>query len=488
MQLLPNTEYITSIGWIPERPGQIGVRVLPRLQQIETLLVNNASSGLTLASLVTQNMTGGWVESRPYSVVWIDANRFVDIRAHDDFYHVALMSLIEPDEVVFLTSGQFAVTAIAGYEHSTSSVYFFSTEAGATTRNLYSVTLHGKVERITHQHITGTKYNSAYWGPGDIYVLEGSSADTPTKQWVVPRKTAFTTQHVLSENQWLVDKLASYNVPSKVFTTVTGANGDELNAYLIHPHGAIDGILYPVLFTFYQGPTSARVLDMWSLGFNEWISTRSKVIVVVIDGAGTAGRSISFNQQIYLRLGVKETADQLAAITGLLKKRRDMDWNRVAVWGWSYGGFMTLNLALNSNGVFNGAISVAPVTDWRLYDTFYTERYMQTPTTNEAGYNETSILRLVDTNAASRLSIEMQNRTHLYLVHGLADDNVHFQNSAEFVQRMVANDVPLSMAYYPNQDHSISRDGSLLHLYHGIRYFLKSNVIDFLFYDLHPDS
>ena len=483
MQLLPNTEYITSIGWIVTRPGEISVRVLPRVQQVETLLLLNASSGNIVDSVVTQNMSNGWVESRPYSYIWIDRFRFVDIRANGDYYHIALMSIADgPGQVVFLTSGPFAVMSIVGYEPTTSEVYFISTEDGATMRHLYRVNLHGKRHKLT----TLTNTNSVYWGPGPIYVLEGSSSNIPPQQWVSKKDTGNAHQHLIVENSWLTTKLSTYNVPKKKFTQVPGAHGDMLNVLLIHPHDALTGVLYPVLFTYYQGPTSARVLDQWSLGFNEWISTRSKMIVVVIDGAGTGGRSISFNQQTFKRLGVRETDDQLAAMNWLLTKRLDMDWNRVACWGWSYGGFMTLSLALRSSNIFNAAISVAPVTDWRLYDTFYTERYMLTPQENEAGYNETSILKLVDLYS-NRISIGEQNKTHLYLIHGLADDNVHFQNSAEFVNRMIVKDAPLSMAYYPNQAHSISNNGSLLHLYHGIKFFLKANVIDFLFYDLHPD-
>ena len=483
LQVHADTEYITSIGWIPTRPGEISLRVLPRVQQVETLLLHNATSGAILDSVVTQNMSNGWVESRPYSYIWVDRFRFVDIRANNDYYHIALMSITEgPGQVVFLTSGSFAVMEIVGYEPDTSQVYYISTEDGVINRHVYRVNLHGDRQKLT----TLTNTNSVYWGPGSIYIVEGSSTKVPPRQWVANKRFGNAHQHLLVENSWLTEKLDTYNVPRKLFTTAPGAHGDLLNVLLIHPHDALNGVLYPVLFTYYQGPTSTRVLDQWSLGFNEWIATRAKMIVVVIDGAGTGGRSVSFNQQTFKRLGIKETEDQLAAMEWLLKKHLDMDWNRVACWGWSYGGFMTLSLALKSDNLFNAAISVAPVTDWRLYDTFYTERYMLTPQANEAGYNETSILRLVDHNH-NRFSIGEQNKTHIYLAHGLADDNVHFQNSAEFVNRMVVNDAPLSMAYYPNQAHSISNNGSLLHLYHGIRYFLKQNVIDFLFYDLHPD-
>lgn len=485
MQLLPDTEYITCLSWIPTpgRIGQIAVRVLPRLQQVETLLINNATSGLTLNRFVTQNMTGGWVETRPYSYIWIDDRRIIDIRQSGDYYHVAMMN-IEEDAVYFLTSGNWTVTEIVGYEPIQSLVYYISTQKSSTERHLYTVPLHGAPTLLT---TNSTKTHRVYWGPGSIYLLEGSSSTIPHRQWVVS-KSDFSFAHQMVANDWLTELLQSYNMPTKTFTSVPGAYGENLNTYLIHPHGAITGILYPVIFTYYNGPTSNRVLNQWELGFNEWISTRSKMIVVCIDGAGTGGKSVSFNQQVYLRLGVKETHDQLAGITYLLSKRRDMDWNRIGTWGWSYGGFMAINLALNGHGMFNGAVSVAPVTDWRLYDTFYTERYMQTPATNAAGYNETSMLNLADQNAERYLAIQTQNRTNLMIVHGLADDNVHFQNAALMETKLIENDIIFSTLFYPNQAHAINRDGALLQLYHQLRVFFKQNVIDFLYYDLHPDS
>lgn len=484
-----NTEYVTSIAWIPTRHDQLSVRVLPRVQQIETIVNYDAATLHPVDSFVSQNMTTyGWVESRPYSYIWIDENRIVDIRVHNDWYHVALMNFADPHaEPVFLTSGNFSVMQIVGYDASRSHVYYISTEFSETSRLLSRVDLRGQRQYVTHPKSNPSRVYNVRWGPGSAFVLDGSSANTPPSQWLVSKHGNNPFANQITNNTWLVDKLKSYNMPTKTFTTAPGAFGDNLNVKLIHPHEALKGVLYPVLFTYYNGPTSNRVTDSWSLGFDEWISTRSKMIVVVIDAAGTGGKSVSFNQQTFKRLGIRETEDQIAAINHLLRKRLDMDWNRVGCWGWSYGGFMTLSLALRSSHLFHASVSVAPVTDWRLYDTFYTERYMLTPELNEAGYHDTSMLNLLKKNA-SRFDIGLQNKTHLYLVHGLADDNVHFQNSAEFVREMIRQDAPLDMAYYPNQAHSISEDGSLLHLYHGIRHFLKQNVIDFLYYDLHPDS
>lgn len=489
LQLLDDAEYVTNIAWIPTRTEQLSVRTLPRVQQVETIVNYNGVTGAKVDQIVSQNMTAyGWAESRPYSYIWVDQNRIVDIRVNNDWYHVALMNFADPNaKPVFLTSGNFSVMQIVGYDASKSHVYFISTEYSEISRLLYRVDLRGDRKYVTMPKANPARVFNVHWGPGTAYVLDGSSSASPPAQWVVSKHGNSPFADKLTDNAWILEKLSTYNTPTKTYTTAPGAFGDDLNVALIHPHEALKGVLYPVLFTYYNGPTSNRVTDAWSLAFNEWISTRSKMIVVTIDAAGTAGKSVSFNQQTFKRLGIRETEDQVAAIQHLLKKRLDMDWNRVACWGWSYGGFMTLSLAARSHNIFHGAVSVAPVTDWRLYDTFYTERYMLTPQMNEAGYNETSILNLVTKNS-SRFDIGYQNKTHLYLVHGLADDNVHFQNSAEFVSAMIKQDAPLDMAYYPNQDHSISKDGSLLHLYHGIRHFLKQNVIDFLYYDLHPDS
>lgn len=489
LKLLDNAEYVTNIAWIPTRTEQLSVRTLPRVQQVETIVNYNGVTGAQVDSVVSQNMTAyGWVESRPYSYIWVDANRFVDIRVNNDWYHVAVTNMADPTaEPVFLTSGNFSVMKIVGYDASRSHVYYISTEFSEISRLVSRVDLRGERHFVTAPKANPARVYDVQWGPGSIFLLEGSSSTTPPSQWIVSKHGNSPFANLFTDNTWLQKKLETYNLPTKTFTTAPGAFGDNLNVQLIHPHEALKGVLYPVLLTYYNGPTSNRVTDSWAIAFNEWISTRSKMIVVVIDAAGTGAKSVSFNQQTFKRLGIRETEDQVDALRHLLKTRLDMDWNRVGCWGWSYGGFMTLSLGLRSHNLFHAAVSVAPVTDWRLYDTFYTERYMLTPQLNEAGYNETSILNLVKRNS-SRFDIGYQNKTHLYLVHGLADDNVHFQNSAEFVSEMIRQDAPLDMAYYPNQAHSISEDGSLLHLYHGIRHFLKQNVIDFLYYDLHPDS
>jgi len=229
--------------------------------------------------------------------------------------------------------------------------------------------------------------------------------------------------------------------------------------------------VYPLLLRVYGGPGSQTVTQQWSLAFEEFISSNLSIVVASIDNTGTGARGLDFmKSETYKRLGIVEAADQINAAAYLAATIKSIDPKRVAIWGWSYGGFMTLFslLAPGGSDVFHLGISVAPVTDWRYYDSAYTERMMQLPQTNPQGYNETSLLFKVK-NLKSRL----------LLVHGLADDNVHFQNTAEFNEVMVEAGIQYSTMFYTNRDHGITGDGAREHLYKLMRDYLEEDLVEF---------
>jgi len=262
------------------------------------------------------------------------------------------------------------------------------------------------------------------------------------------------------------DIIALYDLPEKIFTTVQGAAGDTLNAFYKKPKNAKGGL--PLVIDVYAGPSTQDVRQVHDVaGLDAWLCSQGYVMGS-IDGRGTGGRGLTFMQQTYRQLGLLEIADQRAGAKNLAEKISVVDSSRVGIWGWSYGGFMAAHGSLATDGFnFKAAVSVAPVTDWSLYDTIYTERYMSTPIDNPLGYNATSVIQ-----SASSL-----NPNTMLLMHGMADDNVHFQNSAEFVYALIQANIPFETMYFPNSNHGINAgSNSRRYLYQKLIAFLNKNL------------
>ncbi|MGB3617695.1 MAG: alpha/beta fold hydrolase, partial [Catalinimonas sp.] len=259
--------------------------------------------------------------------------------------------------------------------------------------------------------------------------------------------------------------LGEYRVQPAAFFTFTSDLGDELRGWMIKPRDFDERKQYPVLMYVYGGPGSQTVENRW-LGANYlWYQMMADrgYIVVSVDGRGTGGRGAQFKKQTYAQLGKLETEDQRAAAR-YLKTLPYVDGARVGIWGWSYGGYMTL-LALTRGDEFKAGIAVAPVTTWRFYDTIYTERYLKTPQKNARGYDENSPLQYAD-----------QLEADLLLVHGTGDDNVHFQNSVFMQDALIAAGKQFRSFYYPNRDHGIRDAAARAHLYRMMTDFLEEKL------------
>ena len=265
-------------------------------------------------------------------------------------------------------------------------------------------------------------------------------------------------------NQNLRWKLDTHNTPVKKFETLV-INGFPLNTVMIFPSNFTQGLEYDVLVNVYGGPGSQEVSRAYSYSFNEYLVSAKNYIVAIVDGRGTGGQGLKFLMNYtYGKLGITEISDQIA----YAKYLRTLPYVRtVSIWGWSFGGFMTSMAVTDPNSVYDACISVAPVTDWRLYDSVYTERYMNTPQNNMEGYNKSSILQR---------NIQLINNRPYLLVHGLADDNVHFANSAVLDLELVSNDIAFTTMYYTNSNHNINYKQSRKHLYKLIERFLEENL------------
>jgi dipeptidyl-peptidase-4 len=277
---------------------------------------------------------------------------------------------------------------------------------------------------------------------------------------------------MLEANEALQETLARYKPPAPEFTTVPGADGTELNAYLIKPSDFDPEQTYPLLMYVYGGPGSQTVVDNWGGSRYLWhayLADELGVIVASVDNRGTGGRGAAFKNATYKQLGNLEARDQIAAARHL-GALPYIDEERIGIWGWSYGGYMTLMSLLSGDGpeTFSVGLSVAPVTDWRQYDTIYTERYMSTPQQNPDGYQG---------GAPTTYADRLRGDQDLILVHGVLDDNVHFQNAIQMADALHSAGKEFAFMVYPGVYHSISGGNARLHLFTLLTNFVRDNLL-----------
>ena len=249
----------------------------------------------------------------------------------------------------------------------------------------------------------------------------------------------------------------------KEFFTFKTSEGIELHGWMLKPAGFNPSQKYPVLITQYSGPNSQQVLDNFRVGWNEYLAQEG-FVVVSVDPRGTGARGEAFRKATYMQLGKYESDDMVEAAR-YLAGQSYIDGQKIAIWGWSYGGFMTALTMSKGGELFRAGISVAPVTSWRFYDSIYTERYMRTPRENPDGYDDNSPL-----SHAGKI------KGRMLLVHGTADDNVHVQNSMELAEAMVQGNVQFEMMIYTNRNHGIRGGNTTMHLYKMKTDFLKREL------------
>ena len=271
---------------------------------------------------------------------------------------------------------------------------------------------------------------------------------------------------VLIENSALEQKLSNYKLPKKEFLEIKTKSGNTLNAWVLKPTDFDPNKKYPVFMYQYSGPGSQQVDNAWNGTDDYWFAmlTQKGYIVACVDGRGTGYKGADFKKITYQQLGKYEVQDQIEAAQELAKNKY-IDANRIGIFGWSYGGFMSSNCLFQGNDTFKMAIAVAPVTSWRYYDTVYTERYMRTPQENPSGYDDNSPI-----NHVNKL------KGNFLLVHGTADDNVHVQNSYKMVKALINANKQFEWMMYPDKNHGIYGGNTRLHLYQKMTDFIENNL------------
>ena len=396
-----------------------------------------------------------------------DDRHFAWISERDGYRHLYLYQN-DGTLVRQLTSGAWDVTDFHGIDEARGVLYFTATIASPMERHLYRAPLAGSgtPEQITQRpgwHSVNPSADLRY------YIDTWSSATTPP----------MTTLHeiegarikLLEGNERLRETVAAYNLPVPEFMTVPGADSTALNAFMLRPTDFDAEQAYPVLMYVYGGPGSQTVRNAWGgrrMLWHQYVADELGVLVVSVDNRGTGARGKAFKSATYKQLGVLEAQDQIAAAQHL-GTLPFVDADRIGIWGWSYGGFMTLMAMLIEDGpeTFAAGISVAPVTSWRQYDTIYTERYMSTPQANPGGYDAGAPVTYADRLAADQ---------DLLLIHGDLDDNVHFQNAIHMIDALQEAGKQFDLMVYPGRDHGISGGRTQLHLFTLISNYVEEHL------------
>lgn len=363
-----------------------------------------------------------------------------------------------------LTKGAGEVTEVYGYEERTGYVYYQAAGKNAMNREVYVTGKNGKTECLTPTE----GWNSAVFSTGYKYFINSWSDRNNPYEYTVCTNAGKKIVTLL-DNKALKGKLASNNLPEKEFFSFKTSEGVELNGVMVKPAGFDANRKYPVIMWQYSGPGSQQVVNSWNIGsmgqgalFDEYLAQQG-FILVCVDGRGTGGRGADFEKCTYMKLGDMESKDQVEAAL-YLASLPYVDKDNIGIWGWSYGGFNTLMSMSEGRGVFKAGVAVAPPTDWRYYDTVYTERYMRTPKENPSGYDINPIKRAGQLHGA------------LLLCHGIADDNVHPQNTFEYAEALVQADKDFKMNVYTNRNHSIYGGNTRNHLFRQIAQFFIDNL------------
>ncbi|WP_088654670.1 S9 family peptidase [Geofilum rhodophaeum] len=445
MDLPAEEGYVPRLQWTGAA-DELAVLTLNRRQDVLNLYLVNSASGVARSILTDRNKR--YISEEVLDNVHFleDGRHFVYVAEEDGYRHLHLYGK-DGLKVRQLTSGEWEVTDYYGFDAKNKLFYFQAAATSPLRREVYSVRMDGtRLTRLTPREGTNRAWFSKDFS---YYITSYETVKTPPVYAVYDSRGR--EQRVLEDNKVLLQRVKGFDLPQKEFFTFTTPEGVALNGWLLKPSGFSESATYPLVMTQYSGPASQQVLDRWSMGWEHYLAAKGYVVACV-DGRGTGARGEEFLKQTYMQLGKLESDDQISAARHL-GALPYVDAERIAIYGWSYGGFMTA-LSMSRSDLFKAGIAVAPVTHWKFYDTAYTERFMRMPRENPAGYNSWSPLDLADQLAG-----------RLFLIHGTADDNVHVQNTYEYADALVQAGKQFDMFVYPNRDHSIRGGNARMHLF-----------------------
>lgn len=452
---MQNIEYIPRIQFLPEG-DDLAVMTLNREQNKFIMYFANARS--TVCREILRDENKYYIDSELLKDLRFIGNQFIYLSEKSGYSHLYLYDN-KGVELKQLTQGNYDVIGLLAVNTENKTVFFESADEGAIYRSVNKIDLKkGEIKKLSDRKGFNT---ASFSNNGKYYVNNYTSAATPA---IITMHDASGKQlRVLEDNKGLTTLLSSVSVPAKEFISVKAKDGSDLNAYIMKPVNFDPSEKYPLIMIQYSGPNSQEVLDQYSVDWTDYATTQG-FIVACVDGRGTGARGEAFRKCTYMNLGIKESDDQIAAAR-YFSTLPYIDKNKIAIWGWSYGGYNVLMSMSRGQGIFKAGVAIAPVTDWRFYDTVYGERYMRTPQENADGYDFGSPIKLAQ-----------QLQGNLLLIHGSADDNVHFQNTMVYTEALIKAGKQFDLFVFPDKDHSIRGAANRSYIYNKVIDHLKNKM------------
>ena len=449
-------QYIPRIKWTTD-PNLLSVQRLNRLQnKWELLMVNGTDVQVSL-----EETNPNYVDITD-NLFFLSDNKHMIISSERDGYKHLYFHKVDGPQIFQITNGDWEVDQVLGIDEKNELIYYTSTEVNPIERHIYSIDFQGKKKlRLT----TESGWHSAQFSTDFTLALHNYHTATKPHIFTIKDKN-WETQRVVEDNEDFEARNNQYIMGDISFDQLS-INNYDLNYWMIKPASFNDSTRYPLLMYVYGGPGSQTVKNSFGWSNYYWyqmLANKYNVIIASVDNRGTGARGADFKKMTYGQLGKYETEDQIAAAK-FFGESSFVDENRIGIWGWSYGGYMSSLALSKGNEVFKMAIAVAPVTNWRYYDNIYTERYMGLPQDNGAGYDDNSPINYVRDIKGKYL-----------IIHGTGDDNVHFQNSVMMVNELIKNNIQFDSEFYPNKNHSIYGGATRYHLYNKMTNFILENL------------
>lgn len=451
--------YFPRIYWLPNSTDLIIMKLNRHQSKMELIRYNSITK---VMDIIFTDENNCWVEVEDDNFCFLDDSKSMLVTSERDGYrHIYKVDF--GGEITQITKGEWEVAEICGVDKKKKLIYYLSNESATLNRDLYVINFEGKKKRMITE---GKGWNSVSFNPTMNYYLNVYS-DIATPPIYSIRKNDGSLVRVLQDNERLQQTIKEYQFVEKELFTFTTDQQIELNGWMIKPMGFDEKKKYPVLMFVYGGPGSQQVRNAWMGSYDlAWyqLLAQKGYMIVCVDGRGTAGRGDTFKKSVYRQMGKLEAEDQMATAR-YLKQLPYIDSDRIGIWGWSFGGYLSSLAMFKGDGLFKMAMAVAPVTNWRYYDNIYTERFLQTPQENPAGYDENSPITY-----ANKL------KGNYLLIHGMTDDNVHFQNAADLTTALIENNKQFEQFFYPNMNHFINGKNARYHLYMKLTDFVVRNL------------
>ena len=450
--------YFPRVYWLPNSQDAVILKLNRHQDRLDFIRYNTLTKQ---QDIVYTDQNDKWLDVTDNYYFLKDGKTMIVTSERDGFNHIYKVTI--GGEIKQLTSGNWEVNEIQYVNEDKKLIYYLSNESGVLNRDLYSITFDGKKKVLMS---SGDGWNQPSFSPnGHFYRNQYSNLNTLPVYTI--RDAKGKELRVLNDNKHVKETMDKYGFVDREIIRFTTNDGTELYGWMMKPANFDPNKRYPVMMTCYGGPGSQQVMNAYSsaqdLAFYQMLAQHG-YICVCVDGRGTATRGDAFKKVIYQQMGKYEAIDQIAA-ANWLKKQPYVDGDRIGIWGWSFGGYLSALSLFRGDGAFKMAISVAPVTNWRYYDNIYTERFMRTPQENPDGY---------DLNSPTTYAKDLKGK--YLLIHGTADDNVHFQNAMELVKALNEAGVEYDQFFFPNKNHFIIGGNTRTYLYNKLAKYILENL------------